>query len=296
MMVVVFLCSMHPRRFAIVAAMMLSAGALLQAQSHQAYVLYNSSGHRTHFKKMMHRLKGADVILFGEFHDNAIAHWLQLEVARALADAGPLVLGAEMVERDDQATLDSYLHGAIDQAAFDTLARLWKNHTSDYKPLVDLAKERHFPFVASNVPRRYARAVSRGGFEALDTVPAAERQWIAPLPIPFDPELPRYRHMLSMMGDHGTPDVVKAQALKDATMAHSIARNFRQGSRFIHFNGSFHSDFFEGINWYLEHYAPQLKRITISTVTQADAGRLESGHKGQADFILVVDEDIPGTY
>lgn len=276
-------------------ALLLLACTLLPAQL-PAYALFNAKGRPLAHKGMMKRLKQADIILFGELHNNAIAHWLQLEVTRELVAAGPLVLGAEMIERDDQTTLDRYLRGEIDQAAFDSLARLWKNHASDYKPLVDLAKAHDLPFVAANVPRRYARAVNRGGFEALDTVPGTERAWIAPLPIAFDPELPRYRYMLTMMGDHGTPDMVKAQALKDATMAHSIVEHFRPGHRFIHYNGSFHSDYFEGINWYLQRMRPDLKRITIATVTQAEVNRLHTDHLGQADIIIVVDEDVPGTY
>lgn len=276
-------------------AALLLIGPLLPAQL-PAYALFNAKGKPLAHKSMMKQLKQADIILFGELHNNAIAHWLQLEVTRELIATGPLVLGAEMIERDDQATLDRYLRGEIDQAAFDTLARLWKNHASDYKPLVDLAKDHKLPFVAANVPRRYARAVNRSGFEALDTVPDAERAWIAPLPIAFDPELPRYRHMLTMMGDHGTPNMVKAQALKDATMAHSIVERFRPGSRFIHYNGSFHSDYYEGINWYLQRERPDLKRITIATVTQAEVNRLRTDHLGQADIIIVVDEDVPGTY
>lgn len=276
-------------------AALLLIGPLLPAQL-PAYALFNAKGKPLAHKSMMKQLKQADIILFGELHNNAIAHWLQLEVTRELIATGPLVLGAEMIERDDQATLDRYLRGEIDQAAFDTLARLWKNHASDYKPLVDLAKDHKLPFVAANVPRRYARAVNRSGFEALDTVPDAERAWIAPLPIAFDPELPRYRHMLTMMGDHGTPNMVKAQALKDATMAHSIVERFRPGSRFIHYNGSFHSDYYEGINWYLQRERPDLKRITIATVTQADVKKLDVDHLGQADIIIVVDEDVPGTY
>lgn len=275
---------------------LLFCGSFLSAQPLPAYALFSARGKAISYKGMLKQLQQADIILFGEFHDNAIAHWLQLEVTRELIAAGPLVLGAEMIERDDQATLDLYLRGEIDQAAFDTLARLWKNHASDYKPLVDLAKDHKLPFVAANVPRRYARAVNRGGFEALDTVPAAERAWIAPLPIAFDPELPRYKHMLGMMGDHGTPNMVKAQALKDATMAHSIVEHFRPDSRFIHYNGSFHSDYFEGINWYLQRSRPDLKRVTIATVTQAEVKRLDAEYLGRADIIIVVDEDVPGTY
>lgn len=270
--------------------------AAATAQVEPAYALFNAKGKPLSHKALMKQAGAADVVLFGELHNSAIAHWLQLMITRELAAAGPLVLGAEMIERDDQTTLDRYLRGEIDQAAFDTLARLWKNHPSDYKPLVDLAKERSFPFVATNVPRRYARAVNRGDFAALDTVPENERAWIAPLPIAFDPELPRYVFMLGMMGDHASPTIVKAQALKDATMAYSIAERFLAGTRFVHYHGSFHSDFFEGINWYLNRLRPELKRFNIATVTQSQLKTLDADNLGRADVIIVVHEDVPGTY
>lgn len=266
------------------------------AQLRPAYALFNANGKKISHKRFLRTVSDADVVLFGEQHNNPIAHWLELVVAQELAARGPLMLGAEMIEADDQATLDRYLRGEIDQAALDTLARLWKNYATDYAALVDLAKAKGLPFIATNVPRRYARAVGRGGFEALDTVPTAERAWIAPLPIPFDPGLPGYVNMLTMMGDHGTPDVVKAQALKDATMAWFITRNVRRGMRFLHYNGSYHSDFHEGIAWYLKRYKPELKVVTITTVVPAQLDRLDAEQKGQADIVLCVDEAIPGSY
>lgn len=267
-----------------------------QAQVRPAYVLFNAKGKKVSHKQFLRTVAAADVVLFGEQHNNPIAHWLELVVAQELAARGPLMMGAEMIETDDQATLDRYLRGEIDQAAFDTLARLWKNYGTDYAALVDLAKEKGLPFIATNVPRRYARAVSRGGFEALDTVPQAERAWIAPLPIAFDANLPQYVNMLTLMGDHGTADVVKAQALKDATMAWSIARNFKPGVRFLHFNGSYHSDFHEGIEWYLKQAHPEWKVVTITTVVPEQLDRLDAEYRGQADIIICVDADMPGSY
>ncbi|MEO8589081.1 MAG: ChaN family lipoprotein [Flavobacteriales bacterium] len=266
------------------------------AQEPPAYSVFDANGKKLSAKRMLRQLLAADVVLFGELHNNPIAHWQQLLVARDLAARGHLLLGAEMIEADDQATLDRYLHGEIDQAAFDTLARLWDNHATDYAPLVDFAKAEGLPFVACNVPRRYARAVSKGGFEALDTVPAAERAWIAPLPIAFDPTLPGYVKMLEMMGDHASPNMAKAQALKDATMAHFIALNAKPGVRFLHFNGSYHSDDHEGIGWYLRRARPELKQVTITTVTQEQVIHLDDGNRGKADIILCVDAAIPGTY
>lgn len=266
------------------------------AQVLPAYALFDAKGKKVGHKQLLKLAAGGDVVLFGEQHNSVVAHWLQLMVARELAAKGPLVMGAEMVEADDQATLDRYLRGEIDQAAFDTLARLWKNHHTDYAPLVDLAKSQGLRFIACNVPRRYARAVSRGGFDALDTVPAEQRAWMAPLPIAFDPTLPGYVNMLKMMEGHGTPDMVKAQALKDATMAHFIAVNFRPGARFLHFNGSYHSDRYEGIGWYLRRFRPELKQVTIATVTQDQLARLDKEHLGLADIILVVDATFPTSY
>ncbi len=266
------------------------------AQVRPAYTLFNAKGKKIPHASMLRTVRNADIILFGEEHDNPIAHWLQLLVAQDLVAQGPLIMGAEMIEADDQVALDRYLRGEIDQAGLDTLARLWKNHPTDYAPLVDLAKEMHLPFVACNVPRRYARAVSKGGFEALDTVPADERAWIAPLPIAFDPALSGYVKMLTMMGDHASPEMAKAQALKDATMAYFIAKSATKGTRFLHFNGSFHSDFNEGIGWYLSRMRPELMRVTIATVTQEQVDRLEPEHLGQADIIICVDAAIPGTH
>jgi len=265
------------------------------AQEPVAYRLFTAHGKPAKHKAFMKALGQADVILFGEQHNSAIAHWLQLVVARELAAKGPLTMGAEMIEADDQATLDRYLRGEIDQAAFDTLARLWKNH-SDYAPLVDLAKAKGLRFIATNVPRRYASMVYKGGFEALDTLPDTEKQWIAPLPIAYDPELPGYKAMLDMGHGHSSPTMPMAQALKDATMAHFILVNLSGGTPFLHFNGTYHSDNYEGIGWYLKRARPELRITTIATVTQADATKLDAEHKGKADFILVVDEAVPGTY
>lgn len=282
------------RSIVFVLSIALSIGTI--AQVRPAYMLFNANGKKISYDRMLRTVRTGDIILFGEEHDDPIAHWLQLLVAQDLAAQGPLIMGAEMIEADDQAALDRYLRGEIDQAGLDTLARLWTNHPTDYAPLVGLAKEKQLPFVACNVPRRYARAVSKGGFAALDTIPENERTWIAPLPIAYDPTLPGYVKMLTLMGDHASPEMAMAQALKDATMAHFIAKYATKGTRFLHFNGSFHSDFHEGIGWYLDRARPELSRVTIATVTQEQVDRLEPEHFGQADIIICVDTAIPGTH
>lgn len=264
-------------------------------QNKPAYTIYNSKGKRISYNKMVKVLSTKDVILFGELHNNAIAHWLQYELASELANSKPLILGAEMFEADNQVPLDSYLRGTIDQKGLDTLARLWPNYKTDYAPLVNFARDRGIPFIATNIPRRYASMVYKKGFEVLDTLAANEKAWMAPLPIAFEPDLPGYRNILSMMGDHGTPELVMAQAIKDATMAHFILMNYKPGSRLLHFNGAYHSNNYEGILWYLKQSAPKYDYATISTVTQESLYKLLPEHKGLADFIICVDSNMTNT-
>jgi uncharacterized iron-regulated protein len=73
-----------------------------------------------------------------------------------------------MFEADNQVVLDEYLKGIITGKQFETEAKMWQNYATDYKPMVDFAQKNKIPFVATNIPRRYASLVSKGGLEALN--------------------------------------------------------------------------------------------------------------------------------
>ena len=262
-----------------------------------AYEIFNAKGKKTSYRTLYKKAKNSDIILFGELHDNPVAHWLQLELTMDLHKADRVVLGAEMFEADDQRAFDDYLAGSVDAAGLDSLANLWPNYRTDYAPVVDFARENRIPFVATGIPRRYARMVFReGNFGVLERLGDEEKAWIAPLPIRFDPELPQYRKILSMEDGHGSPELQKAQAIKDATMAHFILQNHRPGHTFLHLNGAYHSDFFEGIVFYLREQNDALRIMTVSTVEQESVRRLEDENRGRADFIICVDEDMTKTH
>ncbi len=270
--------------------------AVLNAQDKKAYQLFDSKGKKVTFEKLVKVSEKTEVVLFGEFHDNPICHWLQLELTKELASRKQLVLGAEMIEADNQKQLNDYLTGKITQKQLDSTARLWSNYKTDYKPLVDFAKANKLPFIATNIPRRYASMVHKKGFEILETLTTEEKSWMAPLPMPYDKDLQGYTQMMTMMGEHTSPNMPKAQATKDATMAYFIIKNQQPNAVFIHFNGSFHSDNFDGINWYLRKNQPKIKIITIATVEQKQLDKLENEHLNKANFILVIDEDMTKTY
>ncbi|MFY8180585.1 MAG: ChaN family lipoprotein [Flavobacterium sp.] len=268
----------------------------LHAQDKKPYQLFDKNGKKVSYEKLLKASLKTQVVLFGEYHNNSVSHWLQLELTKDVAAKTPVVLGAEMIEADNQTQLNQYLKDEIDQKKLDSTARLWKNHPTDYKPLVDFAKENNFDFIATNIPRRYASMVSKKGFEAIEILTPEEKSWIAPQPIPYDASLPGYVEMMKMMGDHTSLNMPKAQASKDATMAYFINKNLKPNTVFIHYNGTFHSDNFDGINWYLKTYNPTIEIITISTVEQKDINKLEEENYNKADFILVIDEDVTKTY
>ncbi|MFO7617237.1 MAG: ChaN family lipoprotein [Bacteroidales bacterium] len=275
----------------------------LAAQEKPAYRLYRGDGSKVKYSKMMKELEKADFVFFGELHNNPIAHWLQLEVTRDLhaVRGEAVVLGAEMFEADDQFLIEEFFRGFINAKRFEEDARLWPNYKTDYSPLLLLAKENSLPFIATNIPRRYASFVASKGLEALDSLPAEAKRFIAPLPIEFDPEVPCYKNMLEMggmgsMGAHGGMNIVKAQAIKDATMAHFINLNYQPGNQFIHYNGSYHSDNHEGIVWYLRKLQPDARIIVLTTVTQEEVDKLADESKGKADYIIAVPERMTTTY
>lgn len=279
-----------------IAIVILLFSVLIHAQEKKAYQLFDKNGKKVSYKKLLKSAEATQVVLFGEFHNNAISHWLELELTKDIAKDKKIILGAEMFEADNQKQLNQYLNDEINQKKLDSTARLWPNYKTDYKPLVDFAKENKVQFIATNIPRRYAAMVSKKGFEILETLTDEEKLWIAPQPIPYDANLKGYVEMMKMMGEHSSPNMPKAQASKDATMAYFINKNLKNNTTFIHYNGSYHSDNFEGINWYLKTYNSNIQIITISSVEQKDISKLEKENYNKADFILVIDEDVTKTY
>jgi uncharacterized iron-regulated protein len=265
-------------------------------------LLFNHKGEKVDYEQMKKKSAENEVVFFGELHNNPISHWLQLKLTSDLFDLkdGKLILGAEMFETDDQLVMDEYLSGKINSKNFEEEAKLWDNYSTDYKPLVEFAKTKKISFKATNVPRRYANLVFRTGLEGLTELSELARaQFLPPLPIPIDLALPTYKKMITMMGNHGSntsDNMVKAQAIKDATMGYSISNALKPNHLFIHFNGAYHSDEKEGILWYLNKYKPNLKILTISTVEQDKIDVLDPENFNKADFILVVPEKMTKTY
>jgi len=260
--------------------------------------LYTPRGKPTTYKALLSRAIKADVIFFGELHDSETAHALQRQLLEDLIKgrAGKVFMGMEMFERDQQEVLIAYQQRKIPSVEdIPEKTRVWPNFLSDYAPLLEIARRHGVAIYATNAPRDIARAVSKEGLTALEALTSAQRGWIAPLPLLRLDSLPSYQAMNDMATQHGlNPEYFRlAQMLKDATMAYTILQAYQPGYTFLHINGSYHSDFFEGIVAYLRAYwGPKITRqkkiLVISTVALPPDQRYTPESRKRADFILAV--------
>jgi uncharacterized iron-regulated protein len=271
--------------------------SIFAGQHHDIYKIYNAKGKEVSFEKMMKATKDKSHIFMGEYHNNAVSHWLQVEMMTALYEIHKkkLIMGAEMFEADNQYILNEYLNGQISAKNYQKEMRLWANYNTDYKPLIEFAKSKELKFVASNIPRRYANMVYKKGLTSLDELTDLAKSFIVPLSqFEFDSTVACYKGIYEM--EHGGEGMATAQAIKDATMAHFIYENTKSNSVFLHFQGAYHSDNYQGIIHYLQQKIELKKILTISTVSQSDIEKLEDENKGIADFIICVRDNMTSTH
>jgi uncharacterized iron-regulated protein len=246
----------------------------------------------TDFEAMIADLSRADVIFVGEQHDDPNTHRLEAAVLQGLIRRRVSVtVSLEMFERDVQATLDAYLAGSIDEAAFLKASRPWPRYATDYRALVEMARAHAWPVVASSVPRRLASEVAKGGAAALAKASTDEPALTArSVQCPLDGYFERFA---ASMNAHPAPGEEKksdeekratteryylSQCFKDETMAESIVAAFeRQAGRIgviVHYNGAFHSDFGAGVAERVRRRLPGRRIAVISMLPVLDIDTL----------------------
>ena len=256
------------------------------------------------FETVVQRASRADVVFFGENHDDPETHRVELGFLEAIGRTGrPVILSLEMFERDAQPLLNDYLAGRITEADFLARSRPWDRYVTDYRPMVELARAKGWPVVASNIPRPMASAVGRKALAALDTLTPAERAWAA-RDIQCPDDAYRARFMDTMRG-HSSGGAAPspadtlptaaanrfylAQCIKDETMAESIveARRRSPGAIVVHYDGAFHSDYKQGTVDRVRRRSPDLHMVVITAVPVVDqVAATLANHAGRADYII----------
>ena len=239
---------------------LLLAGTVAVSQSYVPERVFNTkTGAWTDFEAMAADLASADAVFVGEQHNDPNTHLLERALLEALARRrADIAVSLEMFERDTQAALDAYLAGTLDEAAFLKDSRPWPRYQTDYRPLVELAREKRWPVIAANVPRPLASGIAKAGLSSLETLTPEQKPWVsADMQCPKDAYFDRFSET---MGGHPAgdgPDAVAkhaamveryyySQCLKDEVMGESVARLAKgpgDGPLVVHYNGAFHSDF-----------------------------------------------------
>lgn len=166
-------------------------------------------------------LQSARVVLIGETHDRRRHHEIQLEIVKALHDAGTyLAVGLEMFRWSDQKTLDRWDTGSIGESDFvKAYYDNWSTPWPLYADIFKYARDNAVPLVGLNVSREITRQVAEGGFASLT---AAQRKELPPVSCAVDEEYKRFiARALDMHAHHGMDftNFCEAQLLWDTAMA-----------------------------------------------------------------------------
>ncbi|QNK61477.1 ChaN family lipoprotein [Pedobacter sp. PAMC26386] len=248
---------------------------LFAQNTNQSYKIFETKTKKSiSLEELVKNIKNADVLFFGEEHNDSIGHLLEAQVFSRMIIAYPgTALSLEMFATDVQPVINEYLASVISEKNFIKEARAWNNY-KDYKPLIELAKQNKAEVIGANAATRYSNAVTFSGLEKLNDFPAASKVFLPPLPI--DTATGRYlEKFIETLGGHdmGGMKIYQTQNLWDASMAWSIAKyaQLNPKKKILQVNGRFHSDEHLGIMGQLKKYAPKLATVNISCFTGKDS-------------------------
>ena len=283
-----------------------SVVASAQADSAK-FRVFDSKGNPSSIEKIVEAAGTVDVLFLGEYHDDAVGHALQADVFRRVVETysgrRPVSLSFEMFERDVQMVVDEYLRGQISEAQFLASSRPWNNYKTDYRPLLELAKEKRLPVVAANPPRRYVNMVSRLGRASLDGLSKDAKKFLPPLPYP-QPSEAYSKKFKALMGNGpevqaGLVNILDSQTLWDSGMAHAITRQVKKQKNglVLHVNGGFHTESRLGTAEQLLSYRKKTKFIVVTMRYEDDFEKFDSTrHTGLGDFVILTDKKVPRSF
>lgn len=254
-------------------------------------------GRRVTEAELLTAMSASDVVLIGEQH----GHPLGLDLAARLFEqmlASPegasAALCLEFFTRDQQGAIDGYLRGASSEAEFRKAAALKDegDYPAGHRRMVEAAKAKGRPVIASNAPRALVKRARLAGFDALRAEVVLRDQVVIPEALTAG----EYREdfMAMMGGGHAGVDAAtmegfyRAQNVWDATMAGSIVQALAAGSRpVVQVVGGFHVDGAGGLYQRVRAAAPEAKVWRLVMVAAAPEG-LRAEDRERADVVAYV--------
>lgn len=223
------------------------------------------------------------IVYLGERHDRAQDHALQLAVLTALHAAGAtLAVGLEMWPAADQARLDDWVAGRVDEVQ---TAKAFAGHWGDawplYRDIFRFCRERRVPMVGLNVPREVVRKVATEGFASLTP---EEIGLLPPIACQVAPDYAKFIRRMYGAHGHGSGDFThfcEAQMVWDAGMAAHAVRycgTHPRGTLAV-LCGTIHA-------WKpaIPHQVSLLLPKVVQTVIEPQGSAMEAAGPADADF------------
>ncbi len=217
-------------------------------------------------RDVLEAVRDADVVFFGESHDDRAHHAFELLLLESMTDGRPLLLGMEMFQRPWQEPLDHYVAGLIDER--EMLRRTeyftrWKFDSTFYSPLWRWCRDHGVRVVALNAEASVITKIRKGG---LADLPPEDRAAVA-----ADIELGDAAHrarideVYRQVGHPLTQPWYEAMTAWDETMAETAAGALLEagpGARMLVVAGRGHCET-TGIPDRLTRRLPGLRRVVV---------------------------------
>jgi uncharacterized iron-regulated protein len=273
------------------------------SQTNEAnYRIFDGKGNGATMQQILDAIGQNDVVFLGEMHDDSVGHSLQFDIFKAAVEKyganRKVSLSLEMFERDVQVVVNEYLAGLISEKKFLDDSRPWGNYKTDYRPLVELAKEKKLDVIAANSPRRYVNMVSRGGRETLNSLSKEAKSWLPPLP--YGQASEAYSNKFkALMGPSpeaqpGIDKILASQSLWDAGMSYSISQHLVKTGLIVNLNGSFHTESRLGTVEHLLKYKPKTKVLVVTMRYEDDFQTFDKvKYENLGDFVILTDAKQP---
>jgi uncharacterized iron-regulated protein len=274
----------------------------IQLETYYDYVLYNPNDQQIieNTQSLAMQLADSQVVLFGEYHSHPAIHLAQLRLLEALyQQQNQLSLSMEQFNRSQQTVLNSYLANEIGEEWLIKQTKAWDNYRSDYRPLVEFAKDKQLTVLAANAPREHVRCIGQQGLGYLEGLAESER---AKLAQDFTTNDPAYQQRLFGNAHHGDSEQSNNHFLAmlawDETMAESIVKQLENQStlQVMHTVGNFHIEQRQGTYSRVEQRLEGRKVSSLVAINHSEFETLSAQQKQALGDYLIVVKGLPKRY
>jgi uncharacterized iron-regulated protein len=268
------------------------------------HAFFDGEGNPAQLDAFIESLADVDFVGFGEMHYHDVGSRIELAVLEGMAaQERPVALAMEFFEADQQAALDRYLAGEIDEATFREQTKRDDKYDSSHRPLIEFAKQHGIPVIAANAPRRLVTGYRKAGGKDypgyLAGLSEEDRALMPQSSVPPDDAFKT--RFMDLMGSKRGPAFYPSMCLWNDAMAESAAkfRDSHPEHRILLVVGGFHVAAHLGTVTQFQNRRPDDSVKVLMMAPIEGPMQFSDENRGEGDLVLEVrmpppPEDAPG--